>query len=285
MSTSEPGSVPEDPASAAPPPAEAEPAPSAAEAEAAPPQPGGDQADAAAPPLPTAPPLQEDAPAAAAPTTSESAPPSPAGPPPAAFGGQPPPSGPSYPIVVDFDAPEHIARWRPLVQWILVIPHWILLYLLGIVAYVVTIIVWFAALFTTKVPPGLGSFLAAYRRYSWRVISYWGFLRADYPKFEIPMGYADPGGDPATFNVVEPTKLSRLAVLFRIILVIPQLIVLIFIGLAAYIAWVIAFFAVIITGRWPAGLRDFVVGAMRWSLRVEGWYNMLADPYPPYSLH
>jgi hypothetical protein len=47
---------------------------------------------------------------------------------------------------------------------------------------------------------------------------------------------------------------------------------------------VVAWFAVIITGRWPAGLRDFVVGAGRWARRVDAWFYLLADPYPPFSL-
>jgi hypothetical protein len=54
--------------------------------------------------------------------------------------------------------------------------------------------------------------------------------------------------------------------------------------LAAYVAMVVAWFAVVITGRWPAGLRDFVVGVGRWTMRVDAWFYLLADPYPPFSL-
>jgi hypothetical protein len=46
-----------------------------------------------------------------------------------------------------------------------------------------------------------------------------------------------------------------------------------------------AFFVVLFTGRWPAGLRDFVVGANRWIFRVDAWFYLLADPYPPFSLN
>jgi hypothetical protein len=98
------------------------------------------------------------------------------------------------------------------------------------------------------------------------------------------MGYSDPGDDPAWFDIQKPARLSRLAVLFRIILVIPQVIALFFIYIALYIVVIIAFFAVIIMGRWPDGLREFVVGANRWLLRVDAWFYLLADPYPPFSL-
>jgi hypothetical protein len=66
--------------------------------------------------------------------------------------------------------------------------------------------------------------------------------------------------------------------------VIPQLIVSLFLVIAAYAAILVAFFAVLFTGRWPQGLREFVIGASRWLLRVDAWFFLLADPYPPFSL-
>jgi hypothetical protein len=76
---------------------------------------------------------------------------------------------------------------------------------------------------------------------------------------------------------------NRLTVGFRIILAIPQLIVLAVLGVAAFVAWVIGFFAVLFTGRWPEGLRTFVVGYMRWFTRVEAYVGLLTDAYPPFA--
>jgi hypothetical protein len=189
-----------------------------------------------------------------------------------------------YPINLDVEVPDHIARWRPLVQWILAIPLFIVTYVLRILAELCALIGWFAALFTGTLPEGLGDIIAGYYRYAWRAYSYGWFLRETYPPLAPALGYADPGGDPAWFDVRRGERLSRLAVLFRFILVIPQLIVLIFLFIALYIAVLIGFFAVIITGRWPSGLRDFVIGASRWTLRVDAWFLLLADPYPPFAL-
>jgi hypothetical protein len=50
------------------------------------------------------------------------------------------------------------------------------------------------------------------------------------------------------------------------------------------VALVIAFFAVLFTGRWPEGLRSFVVGVMRWGTRVNAYLLLLTDKYPPFSL-
>jgi Domain of unknown function (DUF4389) len=195
-----------------------------------------------------------------------------------------PGSNSDYPIDLGVDVPDHIARWRPLVQWILAIPLLIVVYVLRIVAEVCAFIGWFVALFTGNLPEGLGNLIAGYYRYAWRAYTYSWFLRETYPTFGLAQGYSDPRTDPAWFEVRPAEELSRLAVLFRIILVIPQWIVIIFLGIALYIALLVAFFAVIITGRWPDGLREFVVGATRWILRVDAWFLLLANPYPPFSL-
>ena len=189
-----------------------------------------------------------------------------------------------YPIDIGVDVPDRIARWRPLVQWLLAIPLYIVLYVLGIVAGICAFIGWFAALFTGQLPEALGNLIAGYYRLYWRTTTYASFLRAKYPSFALSMGYTDPGDDPAWFNVQRPDKLSRLAVLFRIILAIPQWIALFFVFIALYFVSIVAFFVVIIAGRWPTGLAEFVIGANRWVLRVEAWFNLLADLYPPFSL-
>jgi hypothetical protein len=190
-----------------------------------------------------------------------------------------------YPVDLDVEVPERIARWRPLVQWILAIPLFIVVYVLAIVAEVCAFIGWFAALFTGRLPEGLGNIIAGYYRYTWRTYSYAWFLRESYPPFGVAASYADPQNDPAWFEVRPGQELSRWQVLLRIILVIPQVVVILFLSIALYFAVLVAFFAVLFTGRWPAGLRDFVVGANRWILRVNAWFLLLADPYPPFSLN
>jgi hypothetical protein len=69
------------------------------------------------------------------------------------------------------------------------------------------------------------------------------------------------------------------------LLAIPHFIVLIFLWIAAIVAVVIAWFAVLFTGRYPRGLFDFVEGVMRWGNRVVGYALVLVtDKYPPFTL-
>jgi Domain of unknown function (DUF4389) len=67
-------------------------------------------------------------------------------------------------------------------------------------------------------------------------------------------------------------------------MVIPQVFVLVFVGLAAFFASIAGWFAALFLGRLPEGLRDFLAGVLRWSTRVQGYLFLLTDQYPPYSL-
>ena len=79
--------------------------------------------------------------------------------------------------------------------------------------------------------------------------------------------------------------LSRGMPLVKWLLAIPHFIVLCFLGIAAVVCIIIAWFAILFTGRYPAGLFNFVVGVYRWALRVEAYALLLTtDKYPPFSL-
>jgi hypothetical protein len=192
----------------------------------------------------------------------------------------------AYPATLEIDRAERIANWRPIVQWLLAIPHFIILYVLGIITEIAVIIGWFAILFTGKLPEGLANLVCLYIRYNNRTVAYAGFLREEYPPFAFEAVPADPGTYPPvrTNFVPELEDRNRLTVAFRVILAIPQLLVLAVLGFVAFLASVIAFFAVLFTGRWPEGLRMFFVGVMRWSTRVSAYLYLLTDEYPPFSL-
>jgi hypothetical protein len=194
--------------------------------------------------------------------------------------------GQAYPATLEVDRPERIDNWRPIVQWLLAIPHFLILDALQLVARAVAIIGWFAILFTGKLPEGLAKLLSLYVRYSNRAWAYAGFLREEYPPFAFDTVADDPGDYPPvrTRFVPELDDRNRVTVGFRLILAIPHLLVLAVLGIAAIVAWLIALFAVLFTGRWPEGLRTFVVGYMRWFTRVEAYLGLLTDRYPPFSL-
>jgi hypothetical protein len=189
-----------------------------------------------------------------------------------------------FPLQLDLDAPDTIARWRPLVHWLLAIPQVIVLYALGIVEGVVWILAWFAILFTGQMPDSFFGFIVMTHRYQWRVASYLFFMREDYPQFEFPTVGPDPGTDPAHLSVEPAPKLSRGLIFVKWLLAFPHYVVLFFLGIAVYVVWIVGFFAVLITGRWPDSLRNFVIGVIRWSNRVSIYIYLITDEYPPFSL-
>ena len=76
---------------------------------------------------------------------------------------------------------------------------------------------------------------------------------------------------------------SRLTVFFRLLLVIPHLIVLFVWAVAAEVAMVIAWIAGVLLGRVPDGLHNFMASFVRYATRVRAYYGILADPYPPFG--
>ncbi|HET6952900.1 MAG TPA: DUF4389 domain-containing protein [Acidimicrobiales bacterium] len=193
---------------------------------------------------------------------------------------------PAYPATLEVDRPEKIANWRPLVHWLLAIPHAVVVYVLGIVSAVVGFISWFAILFTGKLPEGLANLQALFIRYQNRYTIYAYFLVEEYPPFTFETVPADPGDYPGVRTTVVPQyeDRNRLTTFFRFILVIPHVIALGLLGIAAFVALVVAFFAVLFTAQWPDGVRNFVLGVLRWGTRVSAYALFLTDEYPPFSL-
>ena len=190
----------------------------------------------------------------------------------------------TYPVQLDVRTPEKIARWRPLFVWILAIPLFIWTYILVIGLLLASIVGWFAALITGKLPEGIGNYTVGVLRYQWRVLAYLYALTDQYPPFGLVMTYPDPVDNQALFQAQRSEELSRVKVFFRIFMAIPQYIVLYVLGIAAGVVMFIAWFAVLITGRWPTGMRDFVVGYYRWQLRFTAWLYLITDEYPPFSM-
>ena len=135
-------------------------------------------------------------------------------------------------------------------------------------------------LFRQKYPRWWFDWNVALTKFSTRVSAYFMLLRDEYPStdedqavhIEIPYPDAKEG-------------LNRWLPLVKWFLAIPHYVVLWFLGIAALVCVVIAWFAILFTGRYPRGLFDLVVGVFRWSLRVAVYAFLLTtDRYPPFSL-
>lgn len=191
-----------------------------------------------------------------------------------------------YPAAINVSTPERLDRWRPLVQWILAIPHLIIAAALGYAAGALAIVSWLVILFTGKLPAGIANFQVMILRYNARVETYAGFLYDTYPPYEYKMDAAEPGGSPVLVDVrPELDERNRLTVGLRFIWAIPAVLYVLVIGLVAAVCWFISFFAVLFTGRWPEGLRSWVMKSLRVSMRLNAYVMLLTDEYPPFATY
>src|SRR3954471_16811595 len=169
-----------------------------------------------------------------------------------------------YPAQLEFEADRHITRWRPLVQWLLAIPHLFIANILRSLRQLLTLISFFTVLFTERIPQPLFDMIAMSYRYEWRAISYAMFLHEDYPPFDFQPASIDDGVEPHTSLSIEyPEHLNRWKPLYKWILAIPHYFVLAGLAIVGLFAFIGGFFAVLFTGEYPDGIRNFLIGSYR----------------------
>jgi uncharacterized protein DUF4389 len=199
------------------------------------------------------------------------------------------PPAPVYPVRVEGKLDPHLSRWLWLVKWLLAIPHFIVLLFLWIAFIVLSIVAFFAILFTGRYPRSIFDFNVGVLRWTWRVSFYsYNALGTDrYP----PLTLGPEPDYPATLEVEYPERLSRGLVLVKWwLLAVPQyLIVAAFAGGASSGGLVtllvcIAGLALLFTRSYPHGIFDFVMGLNRWGLRVVAYAALMTDEYPPFRL-
>ena len=197
-----------------------------------------------------------------------------------------------YPVSIKGELTQPPARGWWLIKWLLVIPHFVVLAFLAIPFVVLTVIAFFAVLFTARYPRGLFDFNVGFLRWGWRVGFYsYSALGTDrYPPFTLKS--ADY---PADLEVAYPERLSRGLVLIKWwLLAIPHYIVVLFfqgglgprflpVGLVLILA-IFGAVALLFTGRYPQDIFRLVVGMNRWYFRVLAYAALMTDKYPPFRL-
>jgi len=136
-------------------------------------------------------------------------------------------------------------------------------------------------LFRQKYPRWWFDFNLQLTRFATRVVSYLALMSDTYPSTDeeqavhLDLDYPNVEQD-----------LNRWLPLVKWLLAIPHYILLFFLGLAAVVAVIITWFAILFTGRYPRGIFEFVEGVLRWGLRVEAYaFLLVTDRYPPFSLN
>ena len=149
--------------------------------------------------------------------------------------------------------------------------------LLGGIALMLAIVSWFTIVIAGEHYTPIRRYTHFFLRWRVRALAYLMLLTDRYPPF-------GDGPFPAALTFDPPDKpRDRLTVALRVILAIPHFIVLFFVVCAWWVTTIVAWFAIVLTRRYPQGLYDFGAGALRWLIRVEAYMLLLVDDYPPFS--
>jgi len=205
----------------------------------------------------------------------------------------------AYPASFDIDYPAKLDRFTTFVRILWSIPAFILLSLItgasggqmgdagkeirtdgGGIVFGLSVATALMIVFRQRYPRWWFDFNLELNRFSARVSAYMFLLTDKYPSTvetqSVHLDVAYP---------VDVQRLNRWLPLVKWLLAIPHYIVLMVLGIAAVGATIIAWFAILFTGRYPKGLFDFVVGVGRWGVRVTAYAWLLTtDTYPPFSL-
>jgi Domain of unknown function (DUF4389) len=205
----------------------------------------------------------------------------------------------TYPLRLTGELSPQLSRGLWLIKWLLAIPHVVVLVFLWIAFVAVSIVAFFAILFTGRYPRGLFDFNLGVLRWTWRVgfYSYSALGTDQYPPFTL----GEVPEYPAHLEIAYPESLSRGLVLVKWwLLAIPHyLVIAAFVGGASagtdsdrmwsaggLVALLVLFagVALLFTNRYPKSLYDFVLGMNRWVFRVVAYVALMTDAYPPFRL-
>jgi hypothetical protein len=193
----------------------------------------------------------------------------------------------AYPIVLSAGRPLSSNRlWAIpvfgiLVKGLLLIPHFVILYVLGIALGLSHLVIWIPVLFVGRYPSWGFQLNAGYVRWSTRIALYIYGITDAYPSFSM-----DAPGD---LYIERPESSSRffaiplIGALVKGILLIPHIVILYVLAFAVALCQLVIWIPVLFTGQYPGWAFSLVAGTTLWAMRLYSYGLGLTDRYPPFS--
>jgi hypothetical protein len=192
-----------------------------------------------------------------------------------------------YPIVLSTGRPVSVSRFWAIpvigifVKCIILIPHFIVLYVLGIVSGIAHLVIWAFVLFSGQYPEWGFNLTAGVVRWGTRLILYLYGITDSYPAFSMEA--------PGDMVIPRPESSSRfwaiplVGAFVKFIILIPHFIVLYVLGVVAALCQLVIWVPVLFVGEYPGWAYQLVSGYILWSTRVYAYLLGLTDAYPPFS--
>jgi hypothetical protein len=193
--------------------------------------------------------------------------------------------------MLDFTGPERLSRLSTFFRLILMVPLLIFVAILGgsftsfsflagagggLISFIL-LVHWITVLMRGRPVGWAWGTIVGMQRFILRSMSYFFLLTDRYPPFE--------GDWYLQYDVEKPARIRRRQLFFwKTIASIPHFVVLSMLWFGVAVCEVFGWFAVIFTGKFPRGMRNFVIDWMRWYARVGAYWMSLRDEFPPYSL-
>jgi len=181
-------------------------------------------------------------------------------------------------LTADTDYIEPRNRLTVAFRLILAIPHIIVNYVWTYFVEILAFIQWFIIVFTGKRNNGIWGLQWAWLRYSSRVLGYEVLLFDGYPRFgpdqdhlpmEVDLAYEEPA--------------SRLTNGLRFLWIIPAALVGLVVGIGAFFVAIVSWFAILITGKHPRGMFEFLLNVTRYSVQLNAYMMLMTDTYPKWG--
>ena len=181
---------------------------------------------------------------------------------------------PERPVRLDVGDDLRRSRLTVFFRLLLALPHFVWIFLWAIAVFFAAIAAWVAALVLGRVPAGLHGFIGAFVRYGTHVYGYVLLAANPFP------GFTGTGSYPVDLVIDSPSRQRRLVTLFRIFLALPALLLESALGLLAFAAAFLGWFASLATGCMPQGLRNLSAWYLRYQGQATAYLLLLTDRYP-----
>lgn len=165
----------------------------------------------------------------------------------------------------------------------IVLPHTFVLLFVGLAAAVLQFLAFWVILFTGRYPESWFEFQVKYMRWNLRLNARMFNMADGYPRFGL-----NAEDEHVKFEVPYPEKISRSLVVLRLFfgwlyVLIPHGFILFFLALVSWVVMFIAWWAILITAKYPKSLFDYMMNYIRWSQRVSLYLGYMTDTYPPFN--